>query len=71
MTTDDLLDTLIRAQESLNEAEVIAGNLAKERDAALVLARKTGTGPTQLARLTGLSRGRVNQILTRAGLTAP
>lgn len=71
MNTDELLDELIRAQERLAEAEAAAGRFARERDASLVRARKTGTGPTELARLTGLSRGRVNQILARHGLTAP
>lgn len=71
MSTDDVLDRLVEAQERLADAEATADALAKERDAALVLARQTGTGATQLARLTGLSRGRVHQILARAGMTAP
>lgn len=70
MSTDDLIDDLIRAQNRLTEAEETAAALAKQRDDALVLARKTGTGATRLAALTGLSRGRVHQILARAGLTA-
>lgn len=71
MSTDALLDDLIRAQDRLVEAEETAADLAKQRDEALVLARKTGTGATRLAALTGLSRGRVHQILARAGMSAP
>lgn len=43
--------------------------LAIERDEAIVRGCKTGTGPKRLAELTGLSRGRVNQILARHRMT--
>ena len=68
MSTDQILDDLIHAQQALDEAEREATDRAAERDQALARARRTGTGATELARLTGLTRARVYQILERAGL---
>lgn len=71
MNTGQILDDLIAAQETLTDLEERATQAAADRDAKLVRARKTGTGPTELARLTGLGRSRIYQILERAGLTRP
>lgn len=71
MSTDDILDDLIAAQQTLTDLEEEATQAAAARDAALVRARKTGTTATELARLTGLNRSRIYQILERAGLTKP
>lgn len=70
--TDLILDTLINAQAHLNrvradKADAEAEALA-ERDAALVRARKTGVGPTELARLIGVKRNAVYKALRRDGL---
>jgi DNA-binding phage protein len=65
------LESVVASQHALTDVLERRERAAAARDAALVRARKTGTSPTELARLTGLGRSRIYQILERSGLTRP
>ena len=71
MSTDQILDDLVAAQQRQEQAADEYEQATTERNALIVRARKTGTGPTRLAELTGMSRQTIHEILKRAGLTRP
>jgi hypothetical protein len=58
------LDRLIDAQENLAAAEVELERVRETRDSAIRAATNAGHTRRAVARVTGLSPGRVQQILT-------
>lgn len=65
MSTDQILEDMIVAQEAFERAADAYAEATRVRDEAVARARRTGTTVTRLGELLGMSRQNVHKILAR------
>lgn len=65
MSTDQILDDMIAAQEVFERAADAYAEATRVRDEAVARARRTGTTVTRLGELLGMSRQSVHKILAK------
>lgn len=68
MSTEQILSELVDAGRRLRVLEAERDDAIRERDAAIVRARKTGTAASDIADLLDVDRQVVYRILKRANL---
>lgn len=68
-TADLIYSRLAEASQRVEDARLDLDRITSERDALIIRARKAGAGATELTRLTGMSRGRIYQLLDKHGLS--